>query len=96
MTDKGPEKASRPAAQRDRMRARNVAMPNSRLPSIYSTVNSVYTVAKAPRFITLPAPLAIPKALSTNIGAWVVNSGKIKASANEKGIWSAQKRLNRR
>ena len=43
------------------------------------------TTARAPRFISPVAPLANPKMLSTNFGASVANSGKIKASMKAKG-----------
>jgi hypothetical protein len=65
------------------MRARNIAMPNSRLPSKYSTDISEYIVAKAPRFISVGEELAICKTLVTNFGDSVVNSGRIKGSAKE-------------
>ena len=57
----GPAEASRPAAQRGRMPARNVAMPNSRPPSIYRIPTSVYTAGRAPRFISLADPWRSPR-----------------------------------
>lgn len=53
--------ASRPAAQRERMPARNVAMPNSRPPSINSTPDSGHRAARTPKFISPAFPVKIPK-----------------------------------
>src|SRR5450755_4132605 len=51
---------------------------------------------RAPRFTPLTGPEALLRRLSTNLGAVVANSGRIKAVAKTKANWSAQLRLNRR
>ena len=84
--DKGPDMANRAAVQRGRMRARNIAMPNSREPSTYSIDAVVYIVVRPPRFVGLLVPLDNPNAFSTNVGAMVVNSGRIVGSMNEMHI----------
>jgi hypothetical protein len=49
------------AAQCDRMPARNVAMPNSTPPKMYSTPSSDYSVARAPTFVSPTEPVKTPK-----------------------------------
>jgi hypothetical protein len=57
-------------------------MPNSRPPSIYGIpIPRLYTAGRAPRFISPGFPLAIPRKLSTNVGAAVANCGKMKVLA---------------
>ena len=79
---KGPDKANKAAAPRGRMRARNIAMPNSREPRTYSIDTNEYTVVRLPRFVGLPVPPDNRNALSTNVGATVVSSGRIVGSMN--------------
>src|ERR687893_520262 len=72
--------ASRPAGQRGRMPARSVAMPNSRPPSIYGIPTPrLYIAGRAPRLTSLALPAArVPRRPSTNFGAVVASTGKIK------------------
>ena len=83
---KGPDTASRTDAPRGRMRARNIAMPNSREPRTYSIDAREYTVVSPPRFVGTPVPLDNCNALSTNVGAMVVNSGRTAGSMKEMHI----------
>jgi hypothetical protein len=83
---KGPDTASRAAAQRGKMRARNIAMPKNREPRTYSIDAREYTVVRPPRFVGTPVPPDNRNALSTNVGAMVVNSGRIVGSMNEMHI----------
>jgi hypothetical protein len=78
------------------MPARSVAMPKRRPPKIYPIPTSVKSAGRAPRFTLLTDPEALLRRLSTNLGAVVANSGRIKAVAKTKADWSAQLRLNRR
>jgi len=86
MIANGPDTASRPAAQRDRMRARNIAMPNSRVPSKYRAATRPFTTGMAPRLTSLGVPVRTPKKPATNFGDSVANSGKIRGSMNAKHI----------
>src|SRR6266704_1181209 len=88
-------KPSRPPAQRDRAPPRNVAMPNRRLPRIYTTPSSDQSVARAPTLVSPADPVKIPKKLSANFGESVANNGKINASKKVKPVTSTNQRLNR-
>src|SRR3982074_15547 len=61
-------KPSRPAPQRDTMPPRNVAMPNSTFPRMYTTPSSDQSVARAPTLASPTDPVKIPKKLSANFG----------------------------
>src|SRR5436309_10378305 len=88
-------KPSRPAAQRDRMPPRNVAMPNSTFPRMYTTPSSDQSGARAPTLGSPADPVKIPKKLSANFGESLANNGKIKASKKVKPVTSTNQRLNR-
>src|SRR5207245_10795190 len=87
---------SRPAAQRDRMPPRNVAIPNSTFPRMYTTPSSDQSVARAPMLVSPADPVKIPKKLTANFGESLANNGKIKASKKVKPVTSTNQRLNRR
>src|SRR5205823_9251304 len=89
-------KPSRPAAQRDRMPPRNVAIPNSTFPRMYTTPSSDQSVARAPTLVSPPDSVKIPKKLSANFGESVASSGKINASKNVKPVTSTNQKLSRR
>src|SRR5438132_10308435 len=94
----GDDTAPRPssaAAQRDRMPARNVAMPNNRLPRMYTTPSSVHSVARAPTLVSTTEPVKAPTQLSANFGESLARSGKIKASKKVKPVPTTNQRLNR-
>jgi len=57
---------------------------------------SVHTMGMAPRSIGLADPFSIPIQLSTNCGAAVAISGRIKTSVKVKPAMSTSQRLNRR
>jgi hypothetical protein len=61
-------------------------MPKSREPRTYSIDTSEYTVVRLPRFVGAPVPLDNCNALSTNVGAVVVNSGRTVGSMKEMHI----------
>jgi hypothetical protein len=84
---------SRAAAQRDRIPARNVAMPNSRFPRMYTTQRSDHSVASAPTLVSPTDPVKIPKKLSTNFGESLARSGKMKASKKVKPVTSTSQTL---
>src|SRR5207244_11181119 len=65
--DRAP-RPSRAAALRDRIWARNVAMPNSTLPRMYTTPSSVHRVARAPTLVSPTDPVKILRKLSANFG----------------------------
>src|SRR5437763_5446413 len=88
-------KPSRPAAQRDRMPPRNVAMPNSTFPRMNTNPSSDQSVARAPTLVSPPDPVKIPRKLSANFGESVARSGKIKASKKVKPVTNTNQRLNR-
>ena len=83
---KGPDMASSTAAPRGKMRARNVAMPKNIEPRTYSIDARGYIVVRLPRFVGAPTPLDNCNALSTNVGATVVNRGKTVGSMKEMHI----------
>src|SRR3982074_287404 len=92
----GDDTAPRPssaAAQRDRMPARNVAMPNSRFPRMYTTPSNVQSVARTPTLVSPTDPVKIPRKLSANLGEALGRSGKMKASKNVKTGTSNSQRL---
>ena len=88
--------ASRPAAQRGRMPARNVAMPNSRPPSIYRS-----PIERIERWEGAEVHLAggahdDPQEALHKLRRLGRQQRQDKGFGEDKGHWSAQKRLNRR
>src|SRR5688572_4689026 len=87
--------ASNAPAQRGRIPARNVAMPNSKGPKIYMGPDIFHSVGRTPRSVSLAIPVNIPRKPSTNAGDSVTRRGRINDSTKEKGIMSPSQMLNR-
>ena len=60
-------------------------MPNTTPPSRSRTVHSGHSAFEIPKFISLAAPVKIPRKPSAKAGASVANTGKIKTSKKVKG-----------
>src|SRR3712207_8164253 len=59
--------------------------------------SDLYIAGRAPRLTSLARPAArVPRRPSTNFDAVVASTGKMKASAKTKAVWSHQERVNRR